>query len=148
MTAPRTFSSYNQELIEDFRAHGGKASQGPFVGRDLLLLTTTGAQTGMPRTTPVVYSRDGDNLVIVASKGGAPANPAWYRNLVANPTVTVEVGTEAFEALATPVTGEERDRLYAQHAVIYPAFIDYQQRTSRVIPVIVLERIPGGPSEP
>jgi deazaflavin-dependent oxidoreductase (nitroreductase family) len=141
MTAPGTFSAFNETLIDDFRAHGGKVTSGPFVGRSLLLLTTTGARTGASRTAPVVYTRDGDRYVIVASKGGAPTNPAWYANLVANPIVTVEVGEETFQARATVVSGAERDRLYAQHALAYPNFLDYQQRTSRVIPVVRLERL-------
>lgn len=139
--ASSTYSSFNEALIQDFRAHGGKATSGPFVGRQLLLLTTTGARTGEQRTSPLVYSSDGDRYVVAASKGGAPTNPAWYANLVANPDVTVEVGGETFKARATALTvGAERDRLYAQHALGYPAFLDYQQRTSRVIPVVVLER--------
>jgi deazaflavin-dependent oxidoreductase (nitroreductase family) len=133
---------FNNALIDDFRAHGGQASSGPFVGRQLLLLTAAGARTGERRTIPLVYSRDGDRYVVAASKGGAPAHPAWYLNVVANPTVTVEVGGEKFEARATAVTGgPERDRLYAQHALGYPNFLEYQQKTSRVIPVVVLERI-------
>jgi deazaflavin-dependent oxidoreductase (nitroreductase family) len=132
---------FNTALIDDFRAHGGQASSGPFVGRQLLLLTAAGARTGELRTVPLVYSRDGER-VVVASKGGAPTNPAWYGNVVAGPTVTVEVGGETFEARATAVTGgPERDRLYAQHALGYPAFLEYQQKTDRVIPVVVLERL-------
>jgi deazaflavin-dependent oxidoreductase (nitroreductase family) len=133
---------HNAALIEDFRAHGGQASSGPFVGRQLLLLTAAGARTGELRTVPLVYSRDGERYVVAASKGGAPTNPAWYGNVVASPTVTVEVGGETFEARATAVTGgPERDRLYAQHAQGYPAFLEYQRKTERVIPVVVLERL-------
>ncbi len=142
MTGPDPrFASFNSSLIEDFRAHDGRVSTGPFAGRRVLLLTTTGAKTGQPRLAPVVYSRDGDRLVIVASKGGAPVHPAWYLNLVANPTVTVEAGGETFSARATVVEGAERDRLYAQHAAEYPGFLEYQARTTRVIPVILLERL-------
>jgi deazaflavin-dependent oxidoreductase (nitroreductase family) len=137
-----TYSSFNDTIIDDFRAHGGKTTSGPFVDRQLLLLTTTGARTGERRTAPLVYSREADRYVVAASKGGAPDNPAWYLNLLANPIATVEVGGETFEARATPLTGgPERDRLYAQHALGFPAFLDYQQRTRRVIPVVVLERI-------
>ena len=137
-----SYSPFNDALIEDFRAHGGQASRGPFVGRPVLLLTTTGARSGEPRTAPLVYSRDGDRYVVVASKGGAPTDPAWYRNLVANPTVTVEVGTETFQARASALTGgAERDRLYDQHAAPMPAFLEYQLRTERVIPVVLLERL-------
>ena len=137
-----SYSPFNDALIEDFRAHGGQPSSGPFVGRPVLLLTTTGARSGQPRTAPLVYSRDGDRYVVVASKGGAPTDPAWYRNLVANPTVTVEVGTETFQARASALAGgAERDRLYAQHAAPMPAFLEYQRKTERVIPVVLLERI-------
>jgi deazaflavin-dependent oxidoreductase (nitroreductase family) len=130
-------SNYNQAVIESFRANGGKV-QGP---NSLLLLTTTGARSGQPRTNPVAYSTDGDRLVIVASKGGAPTNPDWYFNVVAHPTVTVELGSERFQARATVAEGEERDRLYAHHAELMPGFADYQDKTTRKIPVIILERI-------
>jgi deazaflavin-dependent oxidoreductase (nitroreductase family) len=111
----------------------------------LLLLTTTGARSGEPRTTPVAYSTDGDRFIILASKGGAPTNPAWYFNLVAHPTVTVELGTgqslERFQARATVAEGQERERLFAHHAGLMPGFADYQEKTTRQIPVIILERI-------
>ena len=131
----------SEELIPDFRAHGGKVTQGPFVGRDILLLTTIGAKSGRPRIAPLVYTRDGDRIVIVASKGGAPSHPAWYLNLLANPAVTVEIGSEKFQARAVVAEGAERDRLYAKHAAVNPGFRDYQARTTRVIPVVLLERI-------
>jgi deazaflavin-dependent oxidoreductase (nitroreductase family) len=130
-------SNYNQAVIENFRSNGGKG-QYPNL---LLLLTTIGARSGQPHTTPVAYSTDGDRLVIVASKAGAPTNPAWYHNLLAHPTVTVELGGEKFQAQATVVEGPERDRLYAQHAELMPGFADYQQKTTRQIPVIILKRI-------
>jgi deazaflavin-dependent oxidoreductase (nitroreductase family) len=130
----------NQRIIDEFRSHKGKVS-GYFANSDLLLLTTKGAKTGKHTTTPVVYSKDGDRLVIVASKGGAPTNPAWYHNLLAHPEVTVEVGTEKFKVRAAPVHGHERTRLYDQHANRYASFKDYQARTTRTIPVFVLERI-------
>ena len=137
MTAPVNF---NQQIIDEFRANGGETT-GPFKGRRLLLLTTRGAKTGQSHTTPLVYSRDGDRVVIVASKGGAPDNPAWYHNLVANPEVTVELGTDKFQARASVAKGAERDRLYAQHASDMPAFNEYQQKTTRRIPVVILDRI-------
>jgi deazaflavin-dependent oxidoreductase (nitroreductase family) len=131
-------TNYNQMVITTFRANGGKVS-GPNL---LLLLTTTGAKTGLPRTTPVAYSTEGDCLVIVASKGGAPTNPAWYVNLLANPTVTVELGTESFQARASSVADErERERLYAHHAELMPGFAEYPKKTTRNIPVILLERL-------
>jgi deazaflavin-dependent oxidoreductase (nitroreductase family) len=135
------FTAMTEALIEDFRAHAGEVTSGPFAGRPVLLLTTTGARTGRPRLAPLVYSRDGERYVILASKGGAPTHPAWYRNLVAHPLVTVEVGPETFQARARVADAAERERLFAQHAADSPAFNDYQRRTSRVIPVVVLERV-------
>lgn len=135
MSAP---SNHNQTVIETFRANGGVVP-GP---NQLILLTTTGAKTGEPRTSPVAYSTDGNRLVIIASKGGAPTNPDWYVNLVANPIVTVETGTETFQARASVVTDEaERARLYAHHAELMPHFKEYTKKTTRAIPVIVLERL-------
>ena len=133
--------NYNDALVDDFRAHAGRASTGPFVGRDLLLLTTMGRKTGMPRTVPLVYTRDGDRLVVVASKGGAPTNPAWYFNLLANPRVTVELGAETFEAEARVTDPAERRRLYDAHAAVNPGFREYEAKTTREIPVIVLNRV-------
>jgi len=135
------FAAMTKALITDFRANGGHVTSGPFVGRPVLLLTTTGAKSGQPRLAPVVYSRDGDTYVIVASKGGAPTHPAWYHNLLANPVVTVEVGGETFEARARVTDGPERDRLFAERAATNPNFAEYQRRTTRVIPVVVLERL-------
>jgi deazaflavin-dependent oxidoreductase (nitroreductase family) len=127
----------NQRVIEAFRANGGQVE-----GRPLLLLTTTGAKSGRPYTTPVMYLQDGDRLAIFATHGGAPRHPDWYVNLVAHPTVAVEVGPERFQASATPLTGgAEHDTLYARQAERYPQFADYQQKTTRVIPVVILERL-------
>lgn len=133
-------NEFNLKIIEEFRANGGETS-GPFKGRPLLLLTTKGAKSGEARTTPLVYSRDGDRFVIIASMGGAPKHPSWFLNLSANPEVTLEVGTEKFRARASVPDGAERDRLYAAQAAEMPAFNEYQQKTSRRIPVVVLERI-------
>jgi deazaflavin-dependent oxidoreductase (nitroreductase family) len=132
-------NDFNRAIIEEFRANAGKVG-GPFEGATVLLLTTTGAKTGRRGTTPLVYSKDGDRLVIAASKAGAPTNPAWYHNLVAHPTVTVEVGTDSYEARAAVTAGAERDRLYAQHAKLNPGFAEYQKNTTRVIPIVTLER--------
>jgi len=130
----------NQRIVAEFRANGGVVG-GAFEGRDLLLLTTTGARSGQPRLTPLVHTRDGDRLVVAASYGGAPKHPDWYHNLVANPKVTVEVGTEKFEATATVVTDRaERDRLYAGMVAHAEGFADYEKKTDRLIPVVVLER--------
>lgn len=136
-----TFNDFNRTLIDDMRAHGGKPTGGPFKGRDVLILTTRGAKSGKARENPLVYTRDGNRLVIVASKGGAPTHPAWYRNLRAHPMVTVEVLGEEFQARATVIESEdEYERLYHQHATINPGFHDYRRKTSRKIPVVVLER--------
>jgi deazaflavin-dependent oxidoreductase (nitroreductase family) len=136
MTEPNDF---NRAIIEEFRANGGKVG-GQFAGAPLLLLTTTGAKSGRKQTTPVVYSADGDRLIILASKGGAPTNPSWYHNLRAHPTVGVELGRDSFEATAEVTSGAERDRLFAQHAKQFPGFEDYQKNTTRIIPVVALER--------
>jgi deazaflavin-dependent oxidoreductase (nitroreductase family) len=134
-----SMSDFNQNLINEFRANNGKVT-GTFAGRPVVLLTTTGAKSGQQRTTPLVYTTDGDNLVIIASKGGAPTNPAWYHNIVANPTVTVELPGQTFQARARVAEGAERERLYNAQAALMPAFAEYQEKTNRRIPVIVLER--------
>jgi deazaflavin-dependent oxidoreductase (nitroreductase family) len=131
---------FNERVIDDFRAHEGQITSGPFTGRSLLLLTTKGAKTGNEHTSPLAYSRDGDRLVIIASKGGAPTNPAWYYNLSTHPAVTVELGPEKFGARARVATEPERRRLYDQHAAKMPAFADYERKTTRKIPVVMLER--------
>jgi deazaflavin-dependent oxidoreductase (nitroreductase family) len=107
----------------------------------MLLLHTKGRKTGQPRINPLVYLADGDRFVIIASKGGAPRDPQWYRNLVANPDVEIEVGTRTIPVKAVVVTGAERDELYSRQAAIMPAFAEYQQRAGRVIPVIALEPV-------
>lgn len=135
-------NDWNHQIIEEFRANGGKVG-GMWEGRPLLLLTTTGAKSGQRRTRPMMYKREGDRLFVFASKGGAPTNPDWYYNLLAHPEVTVEVGNETYDAVATPITGEERDRIYAQWAEMYPQFGEYQKKTTRTIPVIALERRKG-----
>jgi deazaflavin-dependent oxidoreductase (nitroreductase family) len=135
-------SDYNQAIIDEFRANGGEVSAP--VAKPLLLLTTVGAKSGQSRINPVAYFPEGDRFVIIASKGGAPSNPDWYYNLLANPVVTVELGSgEQFQARATAVTDEaERDRLYAKMVERNPGFADYERKTTRKIPVVVLERIP------
>ena len=132
-------NDFNTKIIEEFRANGGKMAGG-FDGVPLVLLTTTGAKTGTKRTTPLAYLPDGDRIVIFASKAGAPTNPAWYHNLLAHPEVTVEVGGETGPARAEVLTGEERDRLFAEQVRRVPGFGDYQAKTDRVIPVIALVR--------
>lgn len=140
MASTDDFAHFNQKLIEEFRANGGTVS-GQFAGSSLLLLTTTGARSGQPRTTPLVYSRDGDRLVIIASKGGAPTNPDWYHNLVAHPEATVEQGRDQFQVRAIILEGQERERLFNQIAARMPGFAAYQRNTTRQIPVVVLERV-------
>ncbi len=132
-------NDFNQAIIAEFRAHGGKVG-GPFEGAPLLLLSTTGAKSGERRTTPVMYLPDGERMVIFASKAGAPTNPAWYHNLLANPTATVEVGTETLEVDASVTSGEERERLFNRQAELYPQFADYARKTTREIPVVALQR--------
>lgn len=133
MSTPR---NDNQAVIERFRATGGHVG-GP---NRLLLLTTIGARSGQPRTTPVAYSTDDGRFVIQASNSGKPNHPDWYHNLLANPQVTVDLGSEQFPAHASVAAGDERERLFAQHVAQMPGFAAYQANTSRQIPVVILER--------
>jgi deazaflavin-dependent oxidoreductase (nitroreductase family) len=132
-------SDYNTEIIEEFRANAGKVG-GSWEGRNLLLLATTGRKSGKQHTTPMVYTPDGDRLLVYASKAGAPKHPDWYLNLVADPHVVVEVGEERYDATATPLEDEERDRQFAAQAERVPTFGEYQDKTERVIPVVALRR--------
>ena len=136
-----TFQEFNRNLIKDLRANAGTATLAPWTGRQLLILSTTGARSGEPRETPLVFTRSGADYVVIASKGGAPSHPAWFHNLVAHPEVQVEVGGERFRARARVAEGEERDRLYEAQSRLLPNFAEYQRKTSRQIPVVVLERI-------
>ena len=137
----KAMQQFNQGLIKEFRENGGKAVSGPFVNAPLLLLTTAGAKSGKPFTTPLVYTKDGDRIVIIASKGGFPTNPAWFHNLKAHPTTTIELGKEKFQAKATITKDPERQRLFDAQAKVMPNFNEYQKNTTRQIPVIVLERV-------
>jgi deazaflavin-dependent oxidoreductase (nitroreductase family) len=132
-------ADFNSGVIDEFRANGGRVG-GPFEGAPLLLLTSIGAKSGAARTTPLMYLADGERIVIFASKAGAPSNPAWYHNLVANRSATVEVGGDVFDVDVSVAEGEERERLYNQQAELTPQFADYAQKTKRRIPVVVLER--------
>ncbi len=134
-------NDFNEGIIREFRANGGKVGGG-FEGAPLLLLHTTGAKSGKERIAPVMYLQDGGRVLVFASKAGAADNPDWYHNILAEPRVSVEVGTESYEARAEVVTGDERDRLYARQAQLYPGFAEYQEQTDRVIPVVALERLP------
>src|SRR5262245_47235026 len=134
-------SDFNQAIIDEFRANAGSVG-GYFAGANMLLLHTIGAKSGQTRTNPLVYISDGDHLVVIASKGGAERNPDWYYNLLANPSVIVELGTEQFQARATAVTEEpERSRLYAKMVEHRPGFAEYEQKTGRTIPAVILERV-------
>jgi len=132
-------TDWNSKIIAEFRANGGRVG-GQFEGAPLLLLHTTGARSGQQRVSPVMYLPDGERMVIFASKAGAPTNPAWYHNLLANPTVTIEVGSETVDATAVVTTGGERERLFDRQAGLHPQFAEYAQKTTRQIPVIALER--------
>ncbi|MGE5459432.1 MAG: nitroreductase family deazaflavin-dependent oxidoreductase [Solirubrobacterales bacterium] len=131
-------SDYNAPIIEEFRTNDGKVG-GPFEGATMLLLHTRGARTGQPRVNPLVYLPDGDRYVVFGSKGGAPTNPDWYHNLIANPDVTIEVGTSTIAVRAREITGPERDELYARQVERRASFADYPKKTDRLIPAIALE---------
>jgi deazaflavin-dependent oxidoreductase (nitroreductase family) len=130
-------SNWNDQVIAEFRANEGKVG-GWFADKDLLILHTTGARSGLERLSPLVYRQEGDRIFVFASKGGSDTHPDWYHNLKANPTVAVEVGSENSEGTAVEITGEERDAIYARHAAAIDNFATYQAKTDRVIPVIEL----------
>ncbi len=144
-TQEARFADINRDVIEQFRGNNGTISSGMFKGARLLLLTTTGAKSGQTRVNPLAFTRDGERYVVIASKGGAPTSPDWYHNVVANPEVSVEVatpaGVERFNARARVAQGEERQRLYDAQAAVMPGFAEYQRKTARQIPVVVLERV-------
>lgn len=134
------FLEFNKGVIEEFRANDGVCG-GPFEGMPMVLITMTGAKSGRELCSPLVHSTDGDDVIIIASKGGAPQHPNWYHNLVANPTITVEVGTDKWEATAKLTEGDERKRLYDAQAAAMPQFAEYEKSASeagREIPVFRL----------
>ena len=137
-------SDWNDKIISEFRENDGVVG-GPFEGAHLLLLTTTGAKSGVRRTSPMMYFADGDRRLVVASKGGAPENPAWYHNLVANSAVHVEAsidgGIEEYDAVATPLPEAERHTVFADIAARAPGFGAYQTKTSRLIPIVEVRRV-------
>ena len=133
-------NDWNKKTIVEFRANEGRVG-GRFEGRTLLLLHTKGAKSKQERINPVAYIRDGERYVVIASKGGAPTNPDWYYNVVANPELTVEVGTEKHQVHAKVAEEPERTRLYNKMVEMMPGFADYQHKTTRVIPVIILTRV-------
>jgi deazaflavin-dependent oxidoreductase (nitroreductase family) len=135
-------TDYNQQVIEEFRANGGKVG-GPFDGFPLVLLHHTGAKSGTERVNPLVYQRLGDDTVaIFASKGGAPTNPDWYYNLVANPNTSIEIGTERYDVTARVATGDERRRIWEAQKEAFPNFAEYEVTAGgREIPVVVLDKV-------
>jgi deazaflavin-dependent oxidoreductase (nitroreductase family) len=137
-TTPNDMNDFNAGVIEEFRANRGKAG-GVFEGKPLLLLHNVGARSGTDFVTPLVNLADGDNWVIFASKGGAPNNPGWYHNLKAQPTVSIEIGSDTVDVTAEEAIGEERDRLWSIQEQQQPQFAEYAQKTDRKIPVIVLK---------
>ncbi|HEV3352117.1 MAG TPA: nitroreductase family deazaflavin-dependent oxidoreductase [Acidimicrobiales bacterium] len=132
-------SDWNAKVIEEFRANDGKVGGG-FDGAPMLILHTRGAKTGEDRVHPVVYQPVGDAFAVFASKGGAPTNPAWFHNLTVNPDVTIEVGTDTIDVRARVLEDEERAPIWEKQKQLMPGFAEYEQKTSRQIPVVLLER--------
>jgi deazaflavin-dependent oxidoreductase (nitroreductase family) len=147
--ASHAVRSWNEAIMQEFRDNDGRVG-GSFEGVPLLLLTTQGRKTGRPHTNPVVYLRDGARYLVFASNAGGPTNPHWYANLLAHPQVTLEIGSEGrgvqpYAATAVPLEGDERHRFWERQCSLNPAFRDYEQRTSRIIPVVALQPLdPGG----
>lgn len=133
--------AWNESITADFRAHAGQITQGRLAGANLLLMTSIGAKSGLPRTTPVGYRRDGERYVIVGSNSGRAEHPAWLANILANPIVTLEVGQETLRARARVTEGAERRRLLDAYIAAIPIFGDYERKAARELPVLVLERI-------
>jgi len=131
-------NDWNTKIIEEFRTNGGKVG-GQFEGAPLLLLHTTGAKSGQARVNPVMYLADGDDYVVFASKAGAPTSPDWYHNLLANPRASIEVGDQTVNVVARVADGETRERLWSRQKELYPGFADYEAKTTRQIPVVILE---------
>ena len=138
MSYDRDWDAFNKDVIVQFRANAGQI---PGRQHPLILLTTTGAKSGLPRTTPLNYSPDGDRIVVIASKAASPTHPDWYHNLVAHPEAVIEIGAEKFAVRSQIAEGQERERLFDAQAALMPFFAEYQQRTTRQIPVIIFERV-------
>ena len=132
------YAEFTRNLIDDIRANG-RPTSGYFEGRPVMVLTTTGAKSGEARTAVVTFSRDGDDYVVIGSKSGAPDDPAWFTNLVANPVVTVEADGRTFQASATVVEGADRDTLWDRHVAEHQQFADYPSKTDRIIPIARLK---------
>lgn len=139
---PLNNAPFNERVIEEFRTNKGRMG-GMFAGRALVLITTLGAKSGKPRINPLVYADGGDRIVVAASNSGLDRHPAWYFNVKANPELTVEQGAETYRAVASELTGPERDEWYARLVEADPAFASYETRTSRRIPVFQLVRTAG-----
>jgi deazaflavin-dependent oxidoreductase (nitroreductase family) len=133
--------AFKRALIEDMRANGGKVTSGPMAGKNLMLLTTTGAKSGQPRTAIVTYSRDGDAYVVAGSKGGAPTDPHWFDNIRVNPDVTAEAEGKVFKARSQVAEGADRDRLWERHVARWPEFGEYPKKTDRIIPMARLRKL-------
>jgi deazaflavin-dependent oxidoreductase (nitroreductase family) len=131
---------WNTQIIDEFRANAGKVG-GNFEGSPILLLHTAGARSGLERVNPMMYQQVGDDVAVFASKGGAPTNPDWYHNLVKNPSVEAEIGTDTLPFTARVAEGDERDRIWAAQKSAYPGFAEYETKTTRQIPVIILTRV-------
>ena len=131
-------NDWNKQIIAEFRSNGGKVG-GQFEGAPLLLLHTTGAKSGQARVNPMMYLADGDNYAVFASKAGAPTSPDWYHNLVANPRGSIEVGDKTVNVVAKVAEAEARERLWSQQKQLYPGFAEYESKTTRQIPVVILE---------
>ncbi|QLQ35430.1 nitroreductase family deazaflavin-dependent oxidoreductase [Micromonospora robiginosa] len=134
-------SDWNDKIIAEFRANGGRVG-GQFAGAPLLLLHTVGARSGEPRVHPMMYQELDGGYAVFASKAGAPTNPDWYHNLLAHPKVTAEIGTDTVDLVARVADGDERERIWDAQKAAYPGFADYERKTSRQIPVVVLEPAP------
>jgi deazaflavin-dependent oxidoreductase (nitroreductase family) len=141
MSSSDELKQFNQALIAEFRANAGKVKG----WQSLLLLTTLGARSNQPHTTPLVYSLDGGRIIVVAAAFGAPKHPAWYHNLLAHPDVIVELNGERYRMRAVVAVGQERERLFHQHSQQVPVVVEYQAMTTRRLPVVILEPIDRGP---
>jgi deazaflavin-dependent oxidoreductase (nitroreductase family) len=142
MSSTDDLKQFNQSLIAEFRANGGKISISGWENVPLLLLTTEGVRSGKPHTTPLGYTTDADRLIVIAANLGALSHPHWYRNLVAHPDVTVELGHECWPARAIVAQGLERDHLFNRHAAQFPINLEFQSKTTRQMPVVILARVP------
>jgi deazaflavin-dependent oxidoreductase (nitroreductase family) len=131
-------NDWNLRIIDEFRANAGQLG-GQFEGAPMLLLHSVGAKSGLERVNPMMYQADGENYAVFASKAGAPTNPDWFHNLVANPSASIEVGNRTVAVVARVTQSDERERLWSRQKELYPGFADYEAQTSRQIPVVVLE---------